>query len=74
MNAAVSDVQPKRLHVPRKALGDNFYPMMYGQFRIQRVIAMAEARFKTGEARADRVRAARKFNHEALWFLRRIAK
>lgn len=72
MNAAISDVQPKRLHVPRKALGDNFYPFMYGQYRTQRVRAMALARLLKGEARADAVREARKMNREAVWYLRRI--
>jgi hypothetical protein len=62
----------RRLHLPKKVLGDNFYPFMYGKYRGERITAMAVARTQKGEWRAAYVRTARKMNHEALWYLRRI--
>ena len=61
----------KRLHLPAKALGDNFYPFMYGMHRAKRIQAIAKARLSHGPARAEYVMAARKLNHECVWYLRR---
>lgn len=68
--SAVLAEQPKRLHIPAKVLGDNFYPYMYGVHRVMRIQAMVKARLSHGDLRSELVRDARKLNHECVWCLR----
>jgi len=72
--SAVTADPKKRLHLPVKVLGDNFYPFMYGVYRAQRVRAMAEARIATAGSRSALVSAARKLNRDCVWYLRRTEK
>lgn len=74
MNAVVRDYKAeRRLHLPKKLLGANFYPFMYGRYRSERIQYMTEARIAhTSETRALCVKQARAANYEALWYLRRI--
>lgn len=72
--SAVMAQPTKRIHCPVKALGENFYPFMYGQYRSQRMQAMAEARASQDVVRKAWVKAARKFNRECLWYLRHMVR
>lgn len=77
MNAVVETVAKvplRRLHLPKKILGDNFYPYMYGMYRCQRIQVMTRARHKQGLERSACVKEARQLNHEALWYLCRIER
>lgn len=64
----------KRIHLPAKMVGDNFYPAMYGMTRAFRLRTMAEARLTRGARRSEFVQKARKLNHECVWYLRRTTE
>lgn len=67
-------VTERRLHLPVKALGDNFYPYMYGVYRSLRIQAMAAARVARDGRRDEQVKQARKLNRECLWYLHRTTR
>jgi hypothetical protein len=73
MSAVIAEPQ-KRLHLPIKVLGDNFYPFMYGVYRDRRMRAMARARVATGHSRSAFVKEARELNRDCLWYLYRIER